>query len=56
MNNCDLYADNLLACVWDAIQFVKRFALRYRTVVLSVCHVCNVGALWRKGWMDEDET
>jgi len=44
--------------------FVKRFALCYRTVVLSVCpvlscpicHVCNVGALWPNGWMDQDET
>jgi len=33
--------------------FVKRFALRYRTVVLSVC---NVGVLWPNGWMDQDET
>jgi len=44
--------------------FVKRFALCYRTVVLSclclvclsVClFVCNVGVLWLNGWMDQDE-
>jgi len=29
----------------------KRFALWYRTVVLSVLSVCNVGVLWPKGWM-----
>jgi len=22
----------------------------------SVCPVCNVGALWPNGWMDQDET
>jgi len=32
---------------------VKRFALCYRTVVLSVC---NVGLLCTNGWMDENET
>jgi len=40
--------------------FVKRFALWYLTVVLSVtlsvCPVCDVGALWPNGWMDQDET
>ena len=40
--------------------FVKRFALCYRTVVLSVClyilSVCDVGVLWPNGWMDQDET
>ena len=43
--------------------FVKQFTLCYRTVVLSVClsvlsvsPVCNVGVLWPKGWMDQDET
>jgi len=36
--------------------FVKRFALCYRTVVLSVCAVCDVGVLWPNGWMDQDET
>jgi len=40
--------------------FVKRFALCYRTVVLSVCpvclSVCNVRALWPNGWTDQDET
>ena len=41
---------------------VKRFAMCYRTVVLSVCPVlfvcpvCNVGVLCQKGWMDQDET
>jgi len=33
--------------------FVKRFALCYRTTVLSVC---NVGALWPNGLTDQDET
>jgi len=40
------------------LSFVKRFALCYRTVVLSVCpvlSVCNVGVLWPNGWMDQDE-
>jgi len=36
--------------------FVKWFALCYRTVVLSVCPVCNVRALWPNGWTDQDET
>ena len=36
--------------------FVKRFTLCYRTVVLSVCSVCNVGVLWPNGCMDKDET
>ena len=37
--------------------FVRRFALCYRTVVLSVfLSVCNVGALWPNGWTDQDET
>ena len=36
--------------------FVKRFALCYRTVVLSVLSVCDVGALWPNAWMDQDET
>ena len=36
--------------------FVKRFALCYRTVVLSCLSVCNVGVLWPNGWMDQDET
>jgi len=33
----------------------KRFALCYRTVVLS-CPVCDVGAVWPNGWTDQDET
>ena len=38
--------------------FVKRFALWYRTVVLScpVCPVCDVDVLWTNGWMDQGET
>ena len=41
--------------------FVKRLALFCQTIVclsvLSVClSVCNVGALWPKGWTDQDET
>ena len=36
--------------------FVKRFALCYRSVVLSVClSVCNVRALWPNGWTDQHE-
>ena len=42
--------------------FVKRFALSYRTVVLSLS-VClselsgrDVGLLWPNGWMDQDAT
>jgi len=33
--------------------FVKRFALWYRTAVLSVC---DVGVLWPNSSMDQDET
>jgi len=36
--------------------FLKRFALCYWTVVLSVCPVCNVGVLWPNSWMLQDET
>jgi len=40
--------------------FVKRFAMCYRTVVMSVLSclsLCNVGVLWPKnGWTDQDET
>jgi len=45
--------------------FVKRFALCYRTAVMSVClsvclsvylSVCDVRALWPSGRMDQDET
>jgi len=36
--------------------FVKRFALCYRTDVLSCLSVCNVGVLWPNSWMDQDET
>jgi len=36
--------------------FVKRFALCYRTVVLSVLSDYDVGALWPNAWMDQDET
>jgi len=37
--------------------FVKWFALRYRTVVLSVfLSVWDAGVLWPNGWIDQDET
>jgi len=40
-----------------SIKRFKRFALCYRTVVLSVClSVCNVGVLWPNGRMDQNET
>ena len=50
---------NLLNCGTLPVfgrSFVKRFALCYRAVVLSLCPVCNVGVLWPNGWMDQDET
>jgi len=34
--------------------FLKWFALYYRTIVLSVCPVCNVSALWPNDWMDNN--
>jgi len=41
--------------------FLKRFTLCYIRAVVClsacpVCPVCDVGALWPKGWMDQDET
>ena len=36
--------------------FVKRFALCYRTVVLSVCVSVCLSCLWPNGWMDQHET
>jgi len=33
--------------------FIKRFALCYRTVVLTLC---DVSVLWPDGWMDQDES
>jgi len=40
--------------------FVKRFAICYVTVVLSLClsvlSVCNIGVLWPNGWMYQDAT
>ena len=54
----------LCVCVIGQL-FVKRFAL-CKTVrpmlsdrcpaYLSVCPVCDVGALWPNGWTDQDET
>ena len=35
------------------VRYKQRFALCYRTVVLSVS---NVGVLWPNGWMDQDAT
>jgi len=50
----------LTACFIFGRPFVKRFALCYRTVVLSSvylsCPVCGVGVLWPNGCMDQDET
>jgi len=56
---------NKISCVPSQFfrrPFVKRFALCYRTVVLSVLScpvclsVCNVGVLWPNGWMHQDAT
>jgi len=35
--------------------FVKRLAVCYRTVILSVCPVCDVGVLWPNSSMDQDK-
>jgi len=35
---------------------VKRFALRYQTVVCPVLSVGDVDVLWPNGWMDQDAT
>jgi len=36
--------------------FVILFALSYWTIVCPpVLSVCDVGVMWRKGWMDQDE-
>jgi len=38
---------------------VKRFALCYRTVILSVlpvCPGCDVGVFWPNGWTGQDKT
>ena len=46
----------MLVIVFNGRPFV-RFALCYRSVVLSVClSVCDVGVLWPNGWTDQDET
>jgi len=40
-------------------QFVKQFALCYRTVVClscPACPVCNIGVLRPNGWTNQDET
>jgi len=39
-----------ILCQFFGRQFIKRFALSHRTVVLSVCPVCDVGVLWPNGW------
>ena len=46
----------LALCLVFGRPFVKRFALCYRTVVLSVCPLCNVGVLRSNGWIDQHET
>jgi len=46
----------LLPLVFFGRPFVERFAICYRTVVLSCLSVCNVGVLWPNGGMDQDET
>jgi len=46
---------NILLAVFGR-PFVKGFARCYRTVVLPVCPVRNVGVLWPNGWMDQDVT
>jgi len=54
---------DIIALIVFGRPFVKRFALFYRTVVLSVLSptcpvlsVCNVGVLWPNCWADQDET
>jgi len=46
--------------VYDGIfgrLFLKRFALRYQTVVCPVLSVCDVGVLWPNNWVyDQDDT
>ena len=47
----------VVRCLTSADFFVKRFALRYWSVVCPVClSVCDVRALWPNGWTDQDET
>jgi len=47
-------------CLIFGRPLVKRFALCYRTAVLSVlslsCPICDVGVFWPNGWTDHDET
>jgi len=58
------YIRDICTVVWFAFllisifgrPFVKRFALCYRTVVCPVYRVCDIGALWPNGLMDQDET
>jgi len=46
-----------IGCAVLGQPFVKRFALRYRTVAcLSCLSVCNVDVLWTNDWVDQDET
>jgi len=46
----------LINCIVFGRPFVKRFALCYQTVVLSVLSVlsCNAGVLWPNGWTEID--
>jgi len=56
--NLNRYFTPIRFDIWTIFErpFVKRFALCYWTVVLSVCPVCNVGVLWPNGWMDHNAT
>jgi len=41
---------------WATVCKTVRPMLSDRRPVLSVLSVCNVGALWPNGWMDQNET
>jgi len=48
----------ILTAVQNSEDVLTRFwfALCYRSVVCPLCPVCDVGALWPNGCMDQDET
>jgi len=45
----------MFACSWATVCKAVRLMLSDRClIVLSVLSVCDVGVLWRNGWMDQD--